>query len=118
MIAAIDAEHGDVVVDGWRSKTGASVPERISALTPYVGGFLFTQVEHEGAMGGFDMDAVREAVAAAGARRVTAAGGISTADDVAALEALGADAQVLEHCRDPGPHARGCWLIDLLLNKK
>ena len=94
VIAAIDAEHGNVVVDGWRSKTGARVPERISALTPYVGGFLFTQVEHEGAMGGFDMDAVREAVAAAGAARVTAAGGISTANHIAALDALGADAQV------------------------
>jgi phosphoribosyl-ATP pyrophosphohydrolase/phosphoribosyl-AMP cyclohydrolase len=94
VIAAIDADHGDVVVDGWRSKTGASVAERIAALAPYVGGFLFTQVEYEGAMGGFDLEAVRAAVAAAGDRRITAAGGITTADHVAALDALGADAQV------------------------
>lgn len=94
VIAAIDAEHGNVVVDGWRSKTGASVADRIAALAPYVGGFLFTQVEYEGAMGGFDLEAVRAAVAAAGDRRITAAGGITTADHVAALDALGADAQV------------------------
>jgi len=94
VIAAVDAERGDVVVDGWRSKTGAHVPERIAALAPYVGGFLFTQVEHEGTMGGFDLDAVRGAIAAAGGARITAAGGITTADDVAALDALGADAQV------------------------
>jgi phosphoribosyl-ATP pyrophosphohydrolase len=94
VIAAIDAEHGNVVVDGWRSKTGASVAERIAVLAPYVGGFLFTQVEYEGAMGGFNLEAVRDAVAAAGDTRVTAAGGITTAAHVAALEELGADAQV------------------------
>jgi phosphoribosyl-ATP pyrophosphohydrolase len=94
VIAAVDAERGEVVVDGWRTKTGANVPERMAALAPYVGGFLFTQVEYEGAMGGFDLDAVRGAIASAGGARITAAGGISTADHVAALDALGADAQV------------------------
>ncbi len=94
VIAAVDAEHGDVVIHGWRSNTGASVGERIAALAPYVGGFLFTQVEYEGAMSGFNLEAVRDAIAAAGPARVTAAGGITTADDVRALDALGADAQV------------------------
>ncbi len=27
------------------------------------------------------------------------------------------DAAVLEHCRGPGPHARGCWVVDLVLGK-
>jgi hypothetical protein len=26
-------------------------------------------------------------------------------------------ADILNHCREPGPHVRGCWLVDLLLNK-
>lgn len=26
------------------------------------------------------------------------------------------DEQVLGHCRGPGPHARGCWAVDLLCN--
>ena len=94
VIAAVDAEHGNVVVHGWRSNTGANVAERIAALAPYVGGFLFTQVEYEGAMDGFDLEAVRGVIAAAGPARVTAAGGITTADDVRTLDALGADAQV------------------------
>jgi hypothetical protein len=35
-----------------------------------------------------------------------------------ALEDAGcADADVLGHCRGPGPHARGCWVVDLLLGK-
>jgi hypothetical protein len=25
---------------------------------------------------------------------------------------------VLAHCRGPGPHARGCWVVDLLLGKE
>ncbi len=28
-----------------------------------------------------------------------------------------ANADVLAHCRGPGPHARGCWVVDLLLCK-
>jgi hypothetical protein len=28
------------------------------------------------------------------------------------------DPQILEHCRGPGPHVRGCWVIDLLLGKE
>jgi phosphoribosyl-ATP pyrophosphohydrolase len=94
VIAAVDAERGDVVVDGWRAKTGAKVHDRIAQLAPCVGGFLFTQVEHEGTMGGFDLGVVRAAVAAAGDARVTAAGGITTAREIAALDAVGADAQV------------------------
>jgi len=32
------------------------------------------------------------------------------------LERAGCDnEQILSHCRGPGPHARGCWVLDLLL---
>jgi hypothetical protein len=35
-----------------------------------------------------------------------------------ALEDAGcADADILAHCRGPGPHVRGCWVVDLLLGK-
>jgi hypothetical protein len=35
-----------------------------------------------------------------------------------ALEDAGcADAELLCHCREPGDHVRGCWVIDLLLNQ-
>jgi hypothetical protein len=34
-----------------------------------------------------------------------------------ALEELGCqDAAILEHCREPGPHFWGCWVVDLVLN--
>lgn len=35
-----------------------------------------------------------------------------------ALEQAGCtDASILEHCRGPGPHVRGCWVVDLVLGK-
>jgi hypothetical protein len=35
-----------------------------------------------------------------------------------ALEEAGCtNADILHHCRGPGPHVRGCWAVDLLLAK-
>jgi hypothetical protein len=35
-----------------------------------------------------------------------------------ALEEAGCtSADILDHCRQPGEHARGCWLVDLILEK-
>jgi hypothetical protein len=35
-----------------------------------------------------------------------------------ALELAGCDySAILDHCRSPGPHVRGCWVIDLLLSR-
>lgn len=28
------------------------------------------------------------------------------------------DVEVLAHCHGPGPHSRGCWVVDLLLGKE
>jgi hypothetical protein len=36
-----------------------------------------------------------------------------------ALEEAGCtDAAILDHCRQPGEHVRGCWVVDLLLGKQ
>ncbi|QDU94089.1 hypothetical protein [Lignipirellula cremea] len=36
-----------------------------------------------------------------------------------ALEAAGCtDSQILEHCRQAEPHVRGCWVLDLVLEKR
>jgi len=36
-----------------------------------------------------------------------------------ALEDAGCDnADILNHCRQPGVHVRGCWVIDLILGKE
>jgi hypothetical protein len=28
------------------------------------------------------------------------------------------DSDLLAHCRQPGPHVRGCWVVDLILGKR
>jgi hypothetical protein len=36
-----------------------------------------------------------------------------------ALQDAGCDsADILDHCRGPGPHVRGCWVVDLVLAKE
>ena len=34
-----------------------------------------------------------------------------------ALEEAGADAVLLDHLRGPGPHTRGCWVLDYLTGR-
>lgn len=36
----------------------------------------------------------------------------------ALMDAGCSDRTVIEHCRAPGPHALGCWVLDLLLEKE
>jgi hypothetical protein len=36
----------------------------------------------------------------------------------ALMDAGSADEALLAHCRGPGPHVRGCWVVDLVLGKK
>jgi hypothetical protein len=36
----------------------------------------------------------------------------------ALAEAGCSNPDILSHCRGPGPHVRGCWVVDLLLGKQ
>jgi len=94
VIAAVDARHGEVVVEGWRRGTGREIRTVMEALRPFVSGFLVTFVEREGRLGGTAMDEVADLVHAAGDARVTIAGGVTSAAEIASLDRLGADAQV------------------------
>ena len=94
VIAALDAFEGEVVVEGWRKGTGATVEDRMRELAPFVGGFLVTFVEGEGRMGGLDLDRARRLSEASGGARLTVAGGITTPREIAVLDELGIDAQV------------------------
>lgn len=94
VIVALDAIDGEVVVEGWRTRTGRNVAERMRELSGLAGGFLVTFVEREGRLGGTDTERAAALTQAAGDARVTIAGGVTTAEEIAALDALGADAQV------------------------
>ena len=93
VIAAVDSKGGRVAVHGWRTALPLTPVEAVRALEPYCAEFLYTIVDSEGLMGGIDLDLVR-AVRTATRRRLVAAGGITTRAEIAALDAMGADAVV------------------------
>ena len=93
MIAAVDSFGGKVVIRGWRESTTVTAADAARALEPFCAEFLYTHVDTEGLMGGIDMAAVR-AVQAATTRPLTAAGGITTQEEIDALDAMGIDAVV------------------------
>ena len=93
LIAAVDSRGGRVVVNGWRTELDLATVDAVRRLEPFVGEFLYTHVDREGLMEGTDMGAI-DAVRRATARRVTAAGGITTAEEIARLDAMGVDAVV------------------------
>src|SRR5207237_9605512 len=58
VIAAVDADRGRIVVDGWRRESGVPVRDRIRPVAPLVGRFLFTHVEMVAVLDGFDFPGV------------------------------------------------------------
>jgi phosphoribosylformimino-5-aminoimidazole carboxamide ribotide isomerase len=93
VIAAVDSRGGHVVIHGWRTTLPITAVDAVRSLQPYCGEFLYTHVDTEGLMGGTDMDAIL-AVRRATDRRVTAAGGITTREEIDRLDAEHVDAVV------------------------
>jgi phosphoribosylformimino-5-aminoimidazole carboxamide ribotide isomerase len=93
IIASVDSRGGRVVVHGWKTALPLTAVEAVRALEPFCDEFLYTHVDKEGLMGGTDIDAIL-AVRAVTRRRLTAAGGITTRDEIERLDAHGVDAVV------------------------
>ncbi len=87
LIVALDSMGGRIVVKGWREATDLSAEEVISRLEPYCSGFLCTYVDKEGMLQGTDLDWFRR-LRAATALEITAAGGITTLEEVRALQKM------------------------------
>lgn len=87
IIIALDSKYGKIVVKGWQEATGVTAEDVIQRLEPYCGGFLCTYVDKEGMLQGTDLDWFRR-LRAATRREITAAGGITTMDDVRALQEM------------------------------
>lgn len=90
---AIDSKGGRVAVKGWREITPILPTEMIRVLEPYCGAFLYTHIDTEGLLKGIPMDVVRT-LRAATSRQLIVAGGISSHEEVDALDKLGVDAVV------------------------
>jgi phosphoribosyl-ATP pyrophosphohydrolase len=94
VIVALDSRDGEVLTHGWRQGSGTGVLERIQQVRDLCGGFLITFVEREGRLAGTDLERAAMAIEAAAPATVTIAGGITTPEEIAELDRLGADAQV------------------------
>jgi phosphoribosylformimino-5-aminoimidazole carboxamide ribotide isomerase len=87
LLVAVDSKDGHIVVKGWREATTLTAEAVLASLEPYCSGFLCTYVDKEGMMQGTDLDWFRR-LRAATSLELTAAGGITTLDDVRALLAM------------------------------
>jgi len=98
LIVAVDARARDsgsyeIVVDGWKTSTGLDLINAAKLVEPFAGELLFTCVDREGTMTGIDLEPVRklrEAVKCG----ITAAGGISTLNEIKEIAAIGCDVQL------------------------
>jgi phosphoribosylformimino-5-aminoimidazole carboxamide ribotide isomerase len=93
VIAAVDSKAGRVAIHGWKTLLPITAVDAVAELEPYCSEFLYTHVDKEGLMQGTDLDAIM-AVRRATSRRLTAAGGITTREEIARLDAEGIDAVV------------------------
>lgn len=91
LIIALDSKHGKVVVRGWQETTDVTAENVIGQLEPYCSGFLCTYVDKEGMLQGTDLDWFRR-LRAATDHELTAAGGISTLEEIRELQRLGINA--------------------------
>lgn len=93
LIGAVDSKAGQVVIHGWKTSLPVTAVDAVRTLEPYCAGFLYTHVDREGLLQGTDLPAIL-AVAHATSRRLIAAGGITTQDEIDELDRHGVDAVV------------------------
>ena len=87
VLVALDSKGGRIVVKGWAESTSLTAEQVITEIDPYCGGFVCTYVDKEGMLQGTDLDWFRR-LRAATAKEITAAGGITTVDEIRELAAM------------------------------
>jgi phosphoribosylformimino-5-aminoimidazole carboxamide ribotide isomerase len=88
VVVALDSKDGRIVVKGWREKTEFTAEEVLKRFEPFCSGFLCTYVDKEGMMQGTDLAWFRR-LRATTSHEITAAGGITTLDEIRELQRLG-----------------------------
>ena len=88
LIIALDSKGGKVVVKGWQEATEFTAEEMIPHFEPYCSGFLCTYVDKEGMLQGTDLEWFRR-LRRATKHELTAAGGITTIEEIRELQTLG-----------------------------
>jgi len=93
IIVALDSKSGKVVVDGWATTLNTTAQESLAQFSQLCSGFLCTYVDKEGMMQGTDLAWFAELRAATNLA-ITAAGGITTLDDVRVLLSMKIDVAI------------------------
>ena len=91
VIVALESKDGKIVIKGWREATDFTAEEVIGRLETFCSGFLCTYVDKEGMMQGTDLDWFRR-LRSATKHEITAAGGITTLEEIRELQAIGVHA--------------------------
>ena len=93
LVFAVDSFGGRVAIKGWQQTTSLTPIEMMSALEQYCIAFLYTHIDTEGMLKGIPMDVIKK-LRSSTARRLIAAGGIRSSEEIEALDAMGVDAVV------------------------
>ena len=93
IIISVDAINGKIAVKGWTETVNIPLVEGAKQAQKFCSELLFTCVETEGCMQGTNMDYVKQ-VRDAVSCRVVAAGGVSSVEEIAALEKIHCDVQL------------------------
>lgn len=91
LVLALDVLGGEIRASGWTEGTGLGLEEALDRAGD--ARVLVTGIDRDGTLAGPDLELVERA--ATGGRRVLAAGGVRSPDDVAALARAGAEAAIV-----------------------
>lgn len=91
VMIAVDSLGGQVAIHGWRTVLPLNMTDAIKILEPYCSEFLSTYIDAEGKLQGTSLEHFRN-LRAVTSLPITAAGGITTDEEIAALDALGMNA--------------------------
>jgi phosphoribosylformimino-5-aminoimidazole carboxamide ribotide isomerase len=93
LIFAVDSRHGKVSIKGWKEGTDLSPEQMMRETEEFCGGFLYTNIETEGMMQGLPFEVI-ERLRKVTSKKLIAAGGIRSMEEVDRLHAIGVDAVV------------------------
>ena len=93
LVFAVDARGGQVAIHGWKTITKIAPAAMMQQLEPFCSAFLYTHIDTEGLMKGIPLDVIHE-LRGKTSRRLIAAGGIRSQEEIDQLDQMGVDAVV------------------------
>ena len=93
VLVAIDSRNGKITINGWQSDTEYSTESYVKRFANFCSGFLYTIVEKEGMLQGTNIEAYKK-IQEVTNLPITAAGGITTLDEIKQLDELNISSQL------------------------